>query len=88
MRVTRVAAISAAVLVGSVVAPASAAAHGFAGRADLPIPEWLFAWAAAVVLIVSFAGLAVLWRSPQLEQEGSFRPLPEGLSRMVLSPAT
>jgi hypothetical protein len=87
IRATRVAAISAAVLVGSVVAPHPAAAHGFAGRADLPIPEWLFAWAAAVVLIVSFAGLAVLWRSPQLEQHGGFRPLPEWLSRIFVHPA-
>ena len=27
-------------------------------RANLPIPEWLFAWAAALVLIVSFVALA------------------------------
>ena len=43
-------------------------AHGIAERADLPIPEWLFGWAAAVVLIVSFAGLAILWQSPRLER--------------------
>jgi hypothetical protein len=72
------------VLVSSVVLPEPAAAHGLTGRADLPIPEWLFAWAAAVVLIVSFAGLAVLWRSPQFEQN-DFRPLPEGISRVLLS---
>ena len=60
--------------------PAPAAAHGLTGRADLPIPEWLFAWAAAVVLIVSFVGLAVLWRSPQLEKDNAFRPLPRELS--------
>jgi hypothetical protein len=85
LRLTTVAWISAAVLASSVVVPERAAAHGFAGRADLPIPEWLFAWAAAVVLIVSFAGLSVLWRSPQFEQDG-FRPLPEGFSRVLLSP--
>jgi hypothetical protein len=88
MRAPRIAAISAAVLIGSVVVPGRADAHGFSGRADLPIPEWLFAWAAAVVLIVSFVGLAVLWRSPQLERHGGFRPLPEGLSRVFLNPAT
>ena len=60
--------------------PAPAAAHGLTGRADLPIPEWLFAWAAAVVLIVSFVGLALLWRSPQLEKDNAFRPLPRELS--------
>ena len=87
-RVARVAAISAAVLVGSFVAPEPAAAHGLSGRADLPIPEWLFAWAAAVVLIVSFVGLAVLWRSPQLDNHNGFRPLPDRLSRLVVNPIT
>jgi hypothetical protein len=88
MRVTRLAAISAAVLVGSAVAPGPAAAHGLGGRADLPIPEWLFAWAAAVVLIVSFIGLAVLWRSPQLDDHNGFRPLPDRLSSLVVNSIT
>ena len=30
-------------------------AHGLVQRANLPLPEWLFGWAAAVVLVVSFA---------------------------------
>lgn len=47
--------------------PAPAAAHGISQRADLPIPTWLFAWGAAVVLVASFAALAVLWRRPRLE---------------------
>lgn len=42
-------------------------AHGLVGRTDLPIPKWLFGWAAAVVLGLSFAALAVLWPKPQLE---------------------
>src|SRR5687768_156274 len=42
-------------------------AHGLVGRTDLPIPEWLFGWAAAIVLIVSFVALAVLWPEPKLE---------------------
>ncbi len=42
-------------------------AHGLVQRADLPIPEWLFAWAAALVLVASFVGLAVLWPTPRLE---------------------
>jgi hypothetical protein len=49
-------------------APASALAHGLVGRQDLPIPKWLFGWAAAVVLVASFVGLAVLWPKPRLEQ--------------------
>ncbi len=42
-------------------------AHGLQGRADLPIPDWLFAWAAALVLAASFFVLAVSWRRPRLE---------------------
>jgi len=47
--------------------PASASAHGLVGKQDLPIPRWLFAWAAAVVLVASFVGLAVLWATPRLQ---------------------
>jgi hypothetical protein len=45
-------------------------AHGLVVRSDLPIPEWLFGWAAAMVLVVSFVGLAVLWPEPRLQEEG------------------
>ena len=43
-------------------------AHGLAGRADLPIPSEWFGVAAAVVLVVSFAGLAAGWSTPRLEE--------------------
>ncbi len=47
--------------------PATAAAHGIQGKAeDLPIPIRAFYWAAAIVLVVSFAGLAIGWRRPVL----------------------
>lgn len=49
--------------------PATAEAHGIVGRADLPIPVWLFSWAAAIVLVVSFVALSSLWRTPQLQQQ-------------------
>jgi hypothetical protein len=55
-------------------------AHGIAVRADLPIPEWLFLWAAAMVLVVSFVALAVLWPDPRLQRE-HWRPLPGGVGR-------
>jgi hypothetical protein len=84
----RWAAAAAAVAVGALAAPAPATAHGLVGRADLPIPEWLFGWAAAVVLIVSFAGLALLWQEPRLQGRDSFRPLPDGLSFSLINPAT
>ena len=48
--------------------PASADAHGIVGKADLPIPLWLFSWTAAIVLVVSFVALSTLWRTPQLQQ--------------------
>jgi hypothetical protein len=49
--------------------PASAQAHGIVGKADLPIPVWLFSWTAAIVLVVSFVALSTLWRTPQLQSE-------------------
>jgi hypothetical protein len=57
-----------AVGLASAVAPAVASAHGLTGRTDLPVPSWLFGWAASVVLVASFVGLAVLWQQPRLEQ--------------------
>jgi hypothetical protein len=59
-------------------------AGGLLGRADLPIPEWLFGWAAAMVLFVSFVALAVLWPEPKLERD-RWRPLPRGVGRLIAS---
>jgi len=53
----------------SLALPASAQAHGIVGRADLPIPVWLFSWAAAIVLVVSFVALSTLWTTPQLQEQ-------------------
>ena len=58
-------------------------AHALASRQDLPIPAWLFAWGASIVLIVSFFALAAAWREPRLE-EAHWRPLGAGLSRALL----
>jgi hypothetical protein len=49
--------------------PGAALAHGIVGRADLPIPVWLFSWTAAIVLVVSFVALSTLWLTPQLQDE-------------------
>jgi hypothetical protein len=57
-------------------------AHGLVQRADLPIPEEWFVRAAAIVLAVSFVGLAVLWPKPKLEQP-RWRPLPRPLDRAL-----
>jgi hypothetical protein len=59
----------------SLAAPAVAQAHGIVGKADLPIPVWLFSWTAAIVLVVSFVALSTLWRTPQLQQEHRRRVL-------------
>lgn len=84
---SRRAALAAALGAGlTLLLPAVAVAHGIAGRKDLPLPEWLFTWSAAIVLIVSFAGLAVLWPTPRL-QEPRFRPLAQWFGRALTSRA-
>jgi hypothetical protein len=47
--------------------PAAARAHGLVGRTSLPVPTWLFAWAAGAVLVVSSIALPRLWSTPRLE---------------------
>jgi hypothetical protein len=80
------AAAGAGVVAGLALAsPPAAEAHALVGRQDLPIPEWLFAWGASVVLIVSFVALTVAWRRPHLEDEG-WRPAAPWLSRIVVNP--
>jgi hypothetical protein len=71
----RAGAAGAIVLAAALALPASAAAHGLVGKQDLPIPRWLFAWGAAIVLVISFVGLAVLWPKPRLEQPRERRVL-------------
>jgi uncharacterized membrane protein YjfL (UPF0719 family) len=81
-------AAAALALVGTLLGPTVAIAHGLVGRSDLPIPEWLFGWAAAVVMVVSFVGLATLWQQPKLESDSGFRPAPDWLSFTLVSPVT
>jgi hypothetical protein len=77
-----------ALLAGTLAVPETASAHGLVGRSDLPIPEWLFGWAAGFVLLVSFAALSTLWRAPKLEDDDGFRPAPDWLSRLVVNRVT
>jgi hypothetical protein len=58
-------------------------AHALAAREDLPVPAWLFAWGASIVLIVSFFALAIGWRRPRFERP-RWRPIGAGLSRLLL----
>jgi hypothetical protein len=57
-------------------------AHALAARQDLPIPAWLFAWGASLVLIVSFFALSVAWRKARFEDE-RWRPLGAGFSGVL-----
>lgn len=59
-------------------------AHGIGGVRDLPVPEWMFSWGAAAVLLLSFLALGTLWRSPLLAARAPGRPLPDPLSRLLL----
>jgi hypothetical protein len=69
--------VAAAAAAAALAAPATAAAHGLVQRENLPIPQWLFGWSAAIVLVASFFGLAVLWPRPRLETP-HWRALPGG----------
>src|SRR5580704_5035518 len=73
------------VLLAALVVPASADAHGIVGKADLPIPVWLFSWTAAIVLVVSFVALSTLWTRPQLQKPRSRRlfRFPSTLERLA-----
>ena len=59
-------------------------AHALVARQDLPVPTWLFAWGASIVLIVSFFALSAGWRAPRFEGD-RWRPLGAGFSRVLLS---
>ncbi|HZO06406.1 MAG TPA: fenitrothion hydrolase, partial [Solirubrobacterales bacterium] len=59
-------------------------AHALAARQDLPVPAWLFAWGASIVLIVSFFALAAAWQKPRFERQ-NWRALGSGFSRWIVS---
>jgi hypothetical protein len=59
-------------------------AHGISVRTDLPVPEVIFWWGAAIVLAVSFVALATLWPNPRLQDPG-WRPALGGLGRALAS---
>ena len=54
-------------------------AHGIGGRLDLPVPLSFFVVGAALVVVLSFAALAVLWPTPRL-QGG---PVLSGIGRRI-----
>ncbi len=60
-------------------------AHGIGGVRDLPVPESFFFTTAAIVLVVSFVLLGVLWRRPLLDRHQEGRELPRALQVVLLS---
>lgn len=50
-------------------------AHGLGSRGQLPLPVWMFTWAAAIALVVSFVALGVLWTRPSLDRVATGRGL-------------
>lgn len=59
----------------------SVLAHGVGGRADLPLPTWLFAYSAAFALLISFVALRILWPRPRLAAAAEGRPAPSWADR-------
>ena len=72
-------------LLGALLFPDLASAHALVGRKDLPVPAWLFAWGASLVLIISFALLSVAWTEVRLQKE-DWRPLPGWVSAVAVNP--
>jgi len=62
-------------------------AHGIGGVRDLPVPASFFYATAAIVLVVSFVVLGLLWRRPLLERHAGGRLLPRTLQAVLLSRA-
>jgi hypothetical protein len=60
-------------LVAGAALPAVAQAHGIVGKRDIPIPDYVFGWAAGVVLVASFVALGALWPKPLLQPEPARR---------------
>ena len=60
-------------------------AHGIGAVKDLPLPLWLFYYTGAIVLVVSFVALGVLWTKPRLENNHWAKPLPGWLQAILLS---
>jgi hypothetical protein len=63
-----VASLTTACLTVGALEPAVASAHGISGKAGLPVPAWLFAWAAAAVLVISFVLLSTMWPVSRLQE--------------------
>jgi hypothetical protein len=86
-RAVGLAALVAAGSAAALLFPDAASAHALVGRKDLPVPAWLFAWGASLVLIISFALLSVAWTQVRLQRE-EWRAVPRWISGALLNPVT
>ena len=61
-------------------------AHGIGSVQDPPIPMWLAYYGGAAVLVLSFAALGALWKTPRLERERlrALFPIPMAALRVLL----
>jgi hypothetical protein len=58
-------------------------AHGVGTRADLPLPPMLAVVGGGLVLVISFAVLAVSWRRPRFAGGNGGQPVPATLQRVL-----
>lgn len=61
-------------------------AHGIGGRADLPLPAWMFSYGAAFAVVISFVALGILWPAPRLAAAAEGRLAPEWMDRALRPP--
>ena len=52
-------------------------------RSDLPVPLWSVLTAGALAVLVSFAALSLLWRTPRLRGDSGGAPLPAAVQRVL-----
>ena len=71
-------------VVAATAQPVLMPAHGVGSREDLPLPFGFLLAGAAAALVISFAALALFWRSPRLNHRHG-RRLPVGINRLLNS---
>ena len=82
-RIARLLAGAGIAVVALVATAAPASAHGVGGRGDLPLPLWQFTWGAAFAVLISFAALGLLWTRPRLRRASTGRELPRSVDRAL-----
>lgn len=63
-------------------------AHGLGGSADLPIPFTYAVVGAAWTLTLTFAVVALAWRTPRFDPDTPGRPLPRWVTTVIDAPVT